>query len=299
MFGPVVRVVVAAVVVIGVLGVAGLVWRTGSDPAAAGSSATAPASARPSVAVEPTASGPATSEPTETRAPSGALLPNLRSLPADEVAIEVGEAGERRLRFTSSLSNFGAGPLELVPDDLVPCPAEQRHASQRLFLDANADATFDRAVDTVTTSRTAGCMLDHPTHEHWHFEAMASYQLIPVGADEPVVSRDKVSFCLRDNVTTIGGPTGQPQHYGECTGRLSLQGINPGWVDVYRSDLPGQVLDLPADLDDGLYCLRTSADPFDLVVESSEDDNTAVVPVRITGTAVGTSVRTADFTACR
>ena len=171
------------------------------DSAAA---ATGPPTPRPTLAT----SAPASPSATPSEVPAGALLPDLRSLPAREVAIEVLAGGERRLRFTSSLANVGAGPLELVPDDLTACPADQRHASQRLYVDGDGDGAYVRTVDVVSGTTPAGCMLDHPTHDHWHFEAMASYQLLRAGQDEPVVQRDKVSFCLRDNerLSAYDGP---------------------------------------------------------------------------------------------
>lgn len=265
---------------LGVLGlltlvvVATLAWRDAGDGSVRATSTTAPAA--PSPASSPTAMS---SEP----AP---LLPNLRSLPAGELSVETTGDGVRLLRFSSSLANVGPGPLELVPDDGASCPVEQRHASQRLFVDEDVDGRFDRSRDVTTLTRAAGCMLDHPTHDHWHFDAMARYALTPPGTENPIVAVDKVSFCLRDNATTPGGPLGQARFYPECDGRLSLQGISPGWADIYRSDLPGQVLELPDGTADGLYCLRTTADPDALLVETEEADNGAVQALRLVGTTV-------------
>jgi len=253
--------------------VATLAWRDSGDESVRARSTTAPA---PSASSSPTA---LSDEP----AP---LLPNLRSLPAEELSVETTSDGVRRLRFSSSLANVGPGPLELVPDDGTACPGEQRHASQRLFVDVDVDGRFDRSRDVRTLTRAAGCMLDHPTHDHWHFDAMARYALTPPGTENPIVAVHKVSFCLRDNATTPGGPLEQAHFYPECDGRLSLQGISPGWEDIYRSDLPGQVLALPDGTADGLYCLRTTADPDDLLVETEKADNGAVQALRLVGTTV-------------
>ena len=137
-------------------------------------------------------------------------------------------------------------------------------------------------------------MLVHPTHHHWHFDAMAGYALVRPGGGDPIVSTDKVSFCLRDNRRVAGRPASTPSRYGDCEDRLDLQGISPGWADVYGNDLDGQVLDIPDGLPGGVYCLRTVADPHGLIVESDETDNAAQLAIRL----AGSDVRSAPARSC-
>ena len=215
----------------------------------------------------------------------GLLRPNLQSLPPEDLVIELAD-GERRLRFTSIIANSGLGPIETDPDGLLPCPEGQRHASQVLYRDANGDGRYERSVDTATLSRPAGCMLDHEGHEHWHFDAAAGYSLTAPGSDEPVAVAEKVSFCWRDNREVPAEVDPRPDsHYGDCT-RDTVQGITPGWADVYPERLDDQHLDLPADLDDGVYCLWNEADPLGLLLETNETDNAAATAVEISGTNV-------------
>jgi Lysyl oxidase len=215
--------------------------------------------------------------------PVGArLLPNLRSLPPEDVGMRITD-GQRQLWFTSIIANAGLGPAEVVPDELLPCPPGQQHASQVIYHDRAGDGRFDRAVDRATSNRRGGCMLDHPTHEHWHFDAMARYALTRPGERSPLIASDKVSFCLRDNrATPSTSPIAVAQHYGDC-GPDKVQGISPGWADVYDTDLPDQHLVLPASLPDGPYCLHNEADPLELLLETDDSDNAAVVAVRIAG----------------
>jgi hypothetical protein len=221
--------------------------------------------------------------PSPIRAP---LLPNLQSLPPEDVQIEVVSGGERRLRFTSIIANSGAGPVETDPDGLLPCPPGQRHASQVLYHDADDNGQYERSRDTATTSRPAGCMLDHEGHDHWHFDAAAKYTLVEPSGGTPVAEAGKVSFCWRDNREVPAQTDPRPaQHYGDCT-RDTVQGITPGWADVYPERLDDQHLDLPANLPDGVYCLWNEADPLDLLRESNDTDNAAVTPIRITGSDV-------------
>ena len=128
-------------------------------------------------------------------------------------------------------------------------------------------------------------MLDHPTHDHWHFDAMAAYSLTVPGR-QTRGARDKVSFCLRDNERVAGHPRVVPRsHFGDCTAE-SPQGISPGWVDVYGADLDGQSLRLPPRIDGRVACLRLEADPADLLLETDETDNATAIPIRIDGTRV-------------
>lgn len=211
------------------------------------------------------------------------LLPNLRSLPPEDIFIGFPGEGGRELRFAGILANDGIGPIVMRPDEAPECPEGQRHASQLIYLDGNGDNRYDRRRDTETEIRPAGCLLFHPDHDHWHLDASARYTLIRPGARTPVVEQDKVSFCLRDSERLPGAEWADvPDHFGDCE-RDRIQGISTGWTDVYESDLDGQALALPDDLPDAVYCLRVSADPLDLLREMDESDNASAVAVRIAG----------------
>jgi hypothetical protein len=215
------------------------------------------------------------------RVPPGALLPNLLVLPAEELGIE-GSGEQRVLRFASILANSGLGPMQVVPDEQEACPPRQRYVAQRVFVDADANADFDRRVDRRSVELPGGCMLFHPRHEHWHFDSSAGYALTGVDDIAPVVARDKISFCLRDSEPLSSAPERHRRAYAECA-RDRRQGISVGWADRYDASLPGQRLPLPAGFVDGQYCLRLEVDPFDLLLESDEDDNTSAVVVDIAG----------------
>jgi hypothetical protein len=256
----------------------------------AGDSDTDPMPAAPtdvrSAAGEPTASPP-TTDPRW-------LLPDMRSLGARDLQI-VGSADDRQLRFAAWLGNDGPGPLLVVPRPGPGCPPEQRAAEQILHFDTAGDGVYQRRDDPPRRQRPVGCMVDHPTHDHWHFDAMAGYALVTVDGSRSLAARDKVSFCLRDNSRVPGASaTHTRAYFGECE-RDTEQGISPGWVDVYDSDTPGQSLRLPAGMPDSVYCLTLEADPRDLLLEADETDNATAIAVRITGR----SVRPASGPACR
>jgi hypothetical protein len=226
------------------------------------------------------------------------LWPNLVVLQARDLSIQ-GAGTERRLRFESGLGSSGAGPVEVRPNRARPCPAGQHHATQVMYRDRDGDGAFARDTDTGTARRSAGCMVFHPHHDHWHFEAAARYRLFHVEApgEEATVVRRKMSFCLRDSrplPARFDVPTHR-QHYGACS-RYSPQGISVGWVDVYRSFLAGQAIRMTPQMGDGTYCLHLTVDPRDLLRESDETDNTSVRQFAIRGDRV---VYRADNRRCR
>jgi Lysyl oxidase len=209
----------------------------------------------------------------------------MRSVRASDIHIEV-VGDERRLRFAASLANLGPGPLLLLPRGRTSCPRGQHPAVQVLHRDGNADGVFQRNRDRPASQQDVGCMLRHPDHRHWHFDAMAAYSLRRPGTTNALVSRDKVSFCLRDNERVAGQRVVvRREHFGRCS-RNSQQGISPGWVDVYESDLGGQWLRLPSSVDEEVVCLDLKADPRGRLAETNETDNATTVAVRIDGTRV-------------
>jgi hypothetical protein len=257
--------------------------RASNEPARAST----PSTERPS----PTAALQTTT-PTPTPTSPPLLQPNMQALPAGDISLQ-SEGGVRNLRFATTLTNVGAGPLELRPDPGVGCPPDQRGTQQWTYIDADRNGAFDPVIDTAGEPTPTGCMLFHPTHDHWHFDASARYVLLRPGSPEPIVSANKVSFCMRDSDPLPGAETG-PETYGECT-RDSVQGISTGWLDVYEARLDGQALPLPPDLPDGPYCLQITVDPYSLLRESHEADNASLVGIQLQG---GTATATPPPPGC-
>ena len=208
------------------------------------------------------------------------LLPDVITLPASSISLQSSD-GARILRFGTTLANIGAGPIEVVPDLEASCPKDQRFFTQEITIDADGDGSYTPDVDVETVRRDGECAVFHPDHEHWHIDATSRYELKNI-AGETLASRPKVSFCLRDTHRVRGteAPTGAT--YGECA-RDDVQGISPGWSDLYDFDLSGQTLRLPDSLNDGTYCLVMTADPFDYLADSDEKNNASVTPIDISG----------------
>lgn len=257
---------------------------TGTTPAPTGS-----ATSDPTPTPDPTATADPTATPTPTptaTAGDDLLRPDVIALPANDLSVQSTSAG-RRLRFASSLGNLGPGVLEIRPNRAQPCPPGQHHSTQVLFRDRNGNDAYNRFLDTQFVRRPAGCMVFHPSHDHWHFMATARYTLLERGTEERVVvsTRRKVSFCLRDSdrLPVRYGSWSHPMTYGACR-TWSPQGIAVGWMDIYQSFLAGQSLPLPRRLADGVYCLETVVDPLGQLVEADDTNNRSVRAVAIRGT---------------
>jgi hypothetical protein len=234
--------------------------------------------ARERTASRPTAQATERTKPDRT--PVGALLPNMVALPAEELGLG-GRGARRVLKFASVLANRGDGPLLVFPVRTRACPPGQRYVEQRIHLDDDGDGAFDPRQDRSTVPQPGGCMLFHRKHEHWHVDASAGYSLTALDDPAPVVSRDKVSFCLRDSEPLREATERHRRAFRDCA-RNRRQGISVGWADRYDASLAGQRLLLSPDLPDGVYCLRIEVDPFDLFAESDETDNASSLAVRIT-----------------
>lgn len=222
-------------------------------------------------------------------ATAGTLLrPDLVALPARSLWVQT-VGGVRRLRFGSVLGNVGPGPVEIHQNQGRRCPSGQHNATQVIYRDANGDGVYEIRKDTEFVRRRAGCMIYHPEHHHWHFQASARYVLLDPGTDPATVvaARRKVSFCLRDSerLPPRYGDWSYPQTYGACSAR-SRQGLSVGWSDLYQNYLAGQALKLPRRLPNGLYCLRTVVDPLHKLIETDDANNSAVRAFSLKGERV-------------
>ena len=183
---------------------------------------------------------------------------------------------QRHLRLVNEVVNLGLAPLQLeaVSED---CDGDgqrknDRTAYQRLFY-----------ADGSSTLVPVGCMEHHHQHHHWHFEGFARYELWNLDGTSTGRTSDKVSFCVMDVHRHSGSNAAQ---FTQC-GRNAVQGLTPGWGDVYGKHLAGQSIDITG-LSNGIYCLVSTANPDQTIQESRSDNNTASVHVTIgSGSSVG------------
>ncbi len=218
------------------------------------------------------------------------LLPNISTLQPTGLRMDHSDGGARLLRFSNTIANVGVGPVELQPRK-EDCngdgnPANDRTAIQRIYRDADGDGVYQRSVDRVADTRVAGCFEFSVAHGHWHFHDFADYQLLDVTSGQVVASNDKVGFCLLDTLHPYPGVPGSPRHryYRGCR-RNSVQGQSVGFADIYAWYVYGQWIDVTG-TPNGDYCLVTTADPADQLLESDETDNAYRQQIRLTGSGV-------------
>ena len=199
-----------------------------------------------------------------------ALPPNLKPLPASNFSLITDTTGDSTLRFSTTSWNNGTGPLQIEAGS-VDTGSGKQQVYQRIF---NNDGTSSRFF--------AGWFEWHPTHNHFHFDDYALYDLQPINA--PGGSErtgQKTTFCIMDTTKIDASLPGAPASAGYSTCGNQIQGMSVGWGDTYGSSLPGQEIDF-TDNPDGIYQLRIGIDPNTKIIESSEDDNKSCVLLSIT-----------------
>jgi len=170
--------------------------------------------------------------------------------------------GTTLLRFSTATANNGMGRLEIRGGAIIS--PTQRQVNQRIY---RSDGTF--------YDRFAGTFTYHSSHGHVHFDDWSTYRLRTItedgGVGEVVVEGAKESFCLFDLfVYDLDNPfIPFPPFYGTCG---FVQGISPGWGDVYDLELPDQWVDITG-VPDGFYWLEAEVDPLDRILESDETNN--------------------------
>jgi hypothetical protein len=237
------------------------------------------------------------------------LLPNLVSLPSRNFHFATGaylfdpgmsltscypeemiEAGARRcMRFDQIIANLGQGPFELRYR--MNTIATEPNLIQRIY---RSDGTYrEREADTYEF---------HPAHAHFHYENFAFSRLWRSNATgrklgaEPVVEGDKNGFCMIDVENVWFGRRGDAArnyYFPRCNAPTEsdgaatymVNGISPGWADVYNWFLADQYLEVSG-VDDGYYLLETIADPQNTIVESNEGDNVMTMLIKLCGDEV-------------
>lgn len=192
-----------------------------------------------------------------------ALFPDLRTPPPSQLYIERGSDGIYRLRFSNTVANYG-GRLEIAVDG-------NRNIYQNVY-DQQVGGT------RVWSQRVGTDLIFHPTHNHFHFQDFARYDLMT--KDKQGVYRrapqsgSKTSFCIFDFQRINAPGPSQPQ-YATCG--ATVQGLSGGWSDTYYAELPEQWVELGRTmLADGDYAIRSIADPYDRLRESDETNNMGI-----------------------
>lgn len=214
------------------------------------------------------------------------LLPDLEILlPADLHVVGSRAEGNQRLKFTTTIWNAGAGPVEVRG-------AENAQGSFEVFQFFHSDNrasgndydTFHANGDlTASTNETAvrgphvGTFNYEHRHGHLHLSTFAHYQLWSVDGNgnkvDLMVENPKVGFCLTD-INVVDPTRAGERVYSGC--RDDIQGISVGYGDEYLAQLREQDLNI-SNVPDGKYALVNITNPGLAIMESNYDNNAATV----------------------
>jgi hypothetical protein len=200
------------------------------------------------------------------------LYPDLKTLPPKDLRFGyavIDGTTHNVLRFSNTSWNAGEGRLEMRGEVVSDTRTK---VYQRIYDNAGS-----------YTEVYIGDFIFHPSHNHWHFENYADYELwtrteydkwISSGRINGQAQRrgTKTTFCIMDNVKVQNLP-GSPSSpvYSQCG--QALQGMSIGWGDIYDYTLADQWIDLGySNLPDGNYVLRSVTDPKNLIFESGNND---------------------------
>ncbi|MFJ6727763.1 lysyl oxidase family protein [Streptomyces sp. NPDC091281] len=217
--------------------------------------------------------------------PADAPKPDLRSLPAWDIAVTDGEDGDvpgkDYLAFSANVWN--AGPAPLVVDGFRKPGAELMDAYQ-YFYDAQGKQIGYTPTGTMEWDPRIG-------HEHWHFTDFASYRLLSEDRTKEVRS-GKEAFCLANTDAvdyTVKNANWHPYNTDLSTAcgqqnSISVREVlDVGSGDTYTQYRPGQSFDI-TDLANGTYYIEVLANPANRLKETDLKNNVSLRKVVLGGT---------------
>ncbi|TMK39611.1 MAG: hypothetical protein E6G56_10455 [Actinobacteria bacterium] len=187
--------------------------------------------------------------------------------------------GRVLLRATSSVNNYGSGPIELRA-------RRARGPHMRVWqviYDSRQRAHLFATRGRLDLKRVSGYRYDEPgvgTAYYWKFHNAAAFEVWSLDAQMKatalVRTGPKLDYCLRDLFRTL--PSGaSPEHriYPGCNqdpgARRDRLGTSAGWSDVYPYGYPEQWVDVTGLR--GRFAFVHIADPRHLLNESKPNDN--------------------------
>ena len=221
------------------------------------------------------------------------LYPNLKTLAPKDLRFDtatINGSTHQVLRFSNTAWNAGEGRLELRARTVSTPSGKKTRVRQRIYDDAGG-----------YTSKYAGDFVYHASHNHFHFQDFAEYELwtradydrwLSGGQGQAQRRGTKTTFCIMDTDRVQAIPGSPTSAYYTTCGKY-VQGLSVGWGDTYRYHLPEQWIDLGTSrLADGQYVLRSIADPKNRLYESDnkndagregQQDNAAVTFFSVQG----------------
>ncbi|MEU3612796.1 lysyl oxidase family protein [Streptomyces sp. NPDC006872] len=217
--------------------------------------------------------------------PANVPKPDLRSLPAWDIAVTDGEDGDAPgkdyLAFSANVWN--AGPAPLVVDGFRK-PGADLMDSYQYFYDAAGKQIGYTPAGTMEWDPRIG-------HEHWHFTDFASYHLLSADQKD-IVKSGKEAFCLANTDAvdyTVKNANWHPYNTDLSTAcgqqnSISVREVlDVGSGDTYTQYRPGQSFDITG-LPNGTYYIQVIANPANRLQETNTKNNVSLRKVVLGGT---------------
>ncbi|MEU8819786.1 lysyl oxidase family protein [Actinoplanes sp. NPDC048796] len=213
-------------------------------------------------------------------APSGGPRPDLRSLPAWDIALST-EEGKDYVNFGATVWNAGTSPL--LVDGFRRTGTELMDAYQ-YFFDAKGNQVGSRPAGTMEWDPREG-------HKHWHFTDFAQYNLLD-SSQKLAVRSGKEAFCLANTDAvdyTIANAKWRPENTdlstscGANTVVAVREVLDIGNGDTYSQYRPGQSFEI-TDLPNGTYYIQVLANPAKKLAELDTTNNSALRQIILGGT---------------
>ena len=208
-------------------------------------------------------------------------LPDLRMAKLADFRI-VTLDGRTLLRFSSTMTNVGAGAFEVR--STRASTTSPWDVDQLIYDDTGRKHRFD----TLATMQYGG-----DGHGHWHIQGMVDVDL---WSPSDRAKGEKIGYCFFDttvvNLSLPGAPLAPVYRETTCAreaGLTSRVGISVGWGDRYKWSLPFQWVDVTG-LPAADYRIRAIVDPRHLFMESSTANNCTYTRLRIDPAALTVSV---------
>jgi Big-like domain-containing protein/lysyl oxidase len=222
------------------------------------------------------------------------VYPDLQVItPPMEISIGHPTPSTREFRFSHITWNAGAGPLEIRP--YYNSSTGMAQASQRLY-SRNSSGQLAPVQDVLIA---VPMKFDQPSDYRFALSSFGLYSDSNGSIGALMAPSPKIDFCITEDFLVSGAsvpgigtvnnvpntPPSVVYNGSNCNNPSGILGLSVGWGDKYDYTDPGENIDI-TNLPDGVYWLRSIADPYHLLQESNRSNNITDTQLRISGDTV-------------
>ena len=219
------------------------------------------------------------------------LYPDMRTVVPQHLNL-VNQQQQEYLRFSNGIANTGGGPWAMRPDP----PLDQATSTVTAIQEIRTNGAYYKCGEqpkqvtdcyTVLAEYPTSRFEYHPSHNHWHINDVALFEVRKGSPTGPVVGGNsiKTTFCLIDWYKLEDNSPTTERVFFDCY--TSYQGISVGWVDQYHQATDGQQVDLTGVPNGNDYYLVSTSNAERVFLEQDYTNNTAWVKFTLSGTGGG------------